>query len=425
MSSNTLYILSVISSILENISLAIMYESIEKKKFNYMKAAIFVIISSITIPIMSSFSEKIFSLTLYIIMIIILKIIYKDSMFDTLLKFVIMLLIAMVSELILSVLIGYAYKCFGYNVDMTIRGACVTPLLLIICVCIYRFVPIRKYYLRYKYDIKQSYRLVLSIFIYICGTKFIYDNKNEFVINNSIFFIMIPVLFITVITAYLLYTFKVKEQMKDIETYNQYSPIIVNLIDDVRRRQHDFKNHLNTIYGIVQTSDGDDLKRNLEDYLKGLNFSFREMDKFVEVDNKILAAIVYSKMQQANELGINFNYMIKSNLKGIGLKEYEYSEILNNLLDNAFEATVKIKDDRNVFLKVGFEGGKYIIETKNNSLPMKIDDAGEMFNKGFTTKKGEGHGYGLYNVKKIVETHMGKIQLSFEEEYIIIRIEIP
>ena len=40
---------------------------------------------------------------------------------------------------------------------------------------------------------------------------------------------------------------------------------------------------------------------------------------------------------------------------------------------------------------------------------------------GYSTK-GEGRGYGLYNVKNIVDKYRGKIQLSLEEDIMNIKI---
>ncbi|WP_373845512.1 ATP-binding protein [Clostridium sp.] len=48
-----------------------------------------------------------------------------------------------------------------------------------------------------------------------------------------------------------------------------------------------------------------------------------------------------------------------------------------------------------------------------------------IFHKGFTTKKEEGHGYGLYNVKKIVQKYKGKIEVLIEGENVIFKIIFP
>ena len=47
-----------------------------------------------------------------------------------------------------------------------------------------------------------------------------------------------------------------------------------------------------------------------------------------------------------------------------------------------------------------------------------------MFKMGYTTK-GEGRGYGLYNVKKIVDKHKGKIVLDLNDDIMNIKVLFP
>ena len=63
----------------------------------------------------------------------------------------------------------------------------------------------------------------------------------------------------------------------------------------------------------------------------------------------------------------------------------------------------------------------YIINVKNRTEGLKGEDLSNIFKMGYSTK-GEGRGYGLYNVKNIVDKYRGKIQLSLEEDIMNIKI---
>ncbi len=94
-------------------------------------------------------------------------------------------------------------------------------------------------------------------------------------------------------------------------------------------------------------------------------------------------------------------------------------------MDNAFEAVLNSKVDfKKVFLNIGYLEENCIIEIGNTGERIEFNDISKIFNVGYTTKEGENRGYGLYNVKKIVESYGGRIQLSFENNFTIFSIKL-
>jgi len=105
------------------------------------------------------------------------------------------------------------------------------------------------------------------------------------------------------------------------------------------------------------------------------------------------------------------------------LQGYELVEVMGNLLDNAFEAILNSEetDDRQVILTIGTEEGKKVLQVENTGEKILSKDLDNIFNKGFSTK-GDNRGYGLYNVKKIVNKYDGKILLPLNNKYTTIKI---
>ncbi len=189
-------------------------------------------------------------------------------------------------------------------------------------------------------------------------------------------------------------------------------------------RQHDFKNHLNTVYSLVLVSDEKNLKETIVQYIDSLDTSMENMEKILQIDNTVVAAIIYNKINEAVKNNIEFKYTIEGHCK-LPFKNYELSEVLNNLLDNAFDAVLNSKNDlKKVFLNIGYLEENCIVKIGNTGERIEFNDIGKIFNAGYTTKKGEDHGYGLYNVKKIVESYGARIQLSFESNYTIFSIKL-
>ena len=167
-------------------------------------------------------------------------------------------------------------------------------------------------------------------------------------------------------------------------------------------------------------------KKNMKytQYIDSLNISLENMEKVLQIDNTVVTAIIYNKINEAAKNNIEFKYIIQGGCK-FPFKDYELSEVLNNLVDNAFDAVLNSKNDlKKVFLNIGYLEENCIIEIGNTGDRIKFNDIGKIFNAGYTTKKGENHGYGLYNIKKIVESYNARIQLSYENNYTIFSIKL-
>ena len=104
------------------------------------------------------------------------------------------------------------------------------------------------------------------------------------------------------------------------------------------------------------------------------------------------------------------------------LDDSELTVVLSNLLNNAIEAASK-SEKKVIEISTEYYEGKYIIEVSNsvdNLTKIMVADISKI---RFSTK-GTGRGYGLYNVKNIVEKYKGKVNMSLEEDIFNVLIEI-
>lgn len=417
----------ILTTFIEYIALITLIQTLDvKQEKEIIKIVATALLASIEVGVADYFKIPIAFVLNYGFLILIITLLFQRKIFDILLEFITTMIILIITEILLIFIISLIAPMLSINNASTrdIIGS-LTTLAITLCLC--KRVPLRKYYIRYKNELNKMYFLLFNLVFCIVITKLIWEFNSKLLVKYSLAIVLVITLFVIINCVFIVYNTKLKEQAKALETYNKYSPIVSNLIEDTKRKQHDFKNHLNTIYGLVQTADGDNLKGDLENYLKSLNTSLHNIDEIIAIDNKVVSAIIYCKMCAAIEQNINFYYDVRF-IDTIPLKDFELSEILNNVLDNAFEAVNKLaSDDKEVYIKIGFEDNYYFIETKNKGLSLDIttDSLYKLFNKGFTTKKGADHGYGLFNVKKIVELYNGQVQLSFEDDYIHIRLIIP
>lgn len=261
--------------------------------------------------------------------------------------------------------------------------------------------------------------IVLNLFIFFLLIKSLMTSG--LLDSNMIIHITIlGIILIGVNCYFYIHLYNTLNEKKKNEIKKSFNPLINDLMSKVKANEHEYKNHLNTIWSIAQVSKQEEVKDKLKEYISTIIDDTDEFAMLLNVENTIIKAILYNKGQRAEKLGISYNYNIKSDLKNISLDNSELTVILSNLINNAIEATSMIKQ-KEFEVNIGEDNKNYIINIKNMSEGIKIEDLSSIFKMGYTTK-GEGRGYGLYNVKKIVDKHKGKIQISLEEDIVNISI---
>lgn len=336
---------------------------------------------------------------------------------------------------IITLMIGFAIQALqmlpfllmGKDLDSiyTFSFALKVDLILaVVSLIIYKWVPLNKIKIKLMEVIDEIIFIAISIALIIVFVKLNWDFRKSYMWSQLALFSFIAVTLVLTQITFVKTVIEKKEQKKIIEVQNQYIPIITELVDDVKRKQHDFSNHLNTIYGIAQVEENALIGDKVKKYIQNLNEDLKDGNTLICMENKELAGILYSKQCQSNEMGISFEYQIKSQLHGSKLKGYQLSIILNNLIDNAFEAVKdnQDKDQRLVVVRTREENEKYYISVENYGPHFRMDHIPKIFSKGYSTKQTSDHGYGLYNVKKIVESVNGQIQLSFEDSIVLVEV---
>lgn len=246
---------------------------------------------------------------------------------------------------------------------------------------------------------------------------------NESFVKDHIFYLLLAIIVWEGLNIYFLYqSIQIKEQQKLLDIHKKYTPFLEDMVDEVRQRQHEFKNHLSVLYGLTQIENPKEAKLEMKQYIETIIERAKTPDQLLQIKNNILSAIIYSKKSLAEEKNISFDVEFQGEIPEYPLEKYELVELLGNLLNNAIEATEDRGNAAKVVLILGIEKDTKIIEVRNigEDLPQETIDS--IFQKGFTTKKGKHRGYGLYNVKKIVDYYKGTIELSFDEGYTIFKI---
>lgn len=214
----------------------------------------------------------------------------------------------------------------------------------------------------------------------------------------------------------------------DIFTLSRQLSQVQQHTESLRVMRHEYANKLSTIAGLIQLGAYDDALKTIQ---QESSQKQQLIDFFVShFDNNLVAGLLLSKHVRAKELGLNLEfdptcYLDKRMPEH--LSSDQLTSILGNLLDNAFEATIKNKaSNREISLLITNASHELIIEVADNGIG--IDDAMKeaIFERGVTTKAESGHGYGMYLINRYVTYAGGYITIDDNEaQGTIISIFIP
>lgn len=207
--------------------------------------------------------------------------------------------------------------------------------------------------------------------------------------------------------------YELKTMQHQEEQDKKYFEIIEQSNKDMRVFSHDIKNHLMQIRNLDS----------LDEVHKYVDKLYPNVEKFTYTGiskNKMLDLIIskYSKLCESKE--IKFDVDVKtSNLSYID--DVDLSTLMNNLLDNAVEATEKSSNSfiqLTVFTKNNMCDGLLI---KNSCPVFPETDNGELKTKKNNKKY---HGLGIKSINKIVKKYDAVYDWKYDEQQKIFQTEI-
>lgn len=253
----------------------------------------------------------------------------------------------------------------------------------------------------------QDKERILVIFLFFCvGVTLIsfanFKMTNGFNFYQSLGFFVGVVLFCIFAGQLGKYKIKAKEIETELKMYILFSDSFRNLIEDIRSRQHEFDNHINTIYSLHYTCNSyDKLVKAQKEYSQAV-IKENRYNKLLKAENPLLIGFLYGKFIEIEKLGINITYQIDIGDLNINIPVYKLVEILGNLIKNAVDAIKDIKKEKALHVAVIESDAALNIEVRNKSVFIDYVEIEKFFSRGYS-KKGIDRGLGLYNVKKICD----------------------
>lgn len=202
---------------------------------------------------------------------------------------------------------------------------------------------------------------------------------------------------------------------RQIASYTNQLDVLIQSDEKISAFRHDMKHHLAELMIMTEKENCQEIK----DYIQNMGMFIENKDQYSNSGNREVDSILNYMLNKAQETLERVEYKI-SIPKEIGIRMFDLNVILGNLLENAIAAAENSKDKwLSVFVR--YEKSMLFLDIQN-SYEGSIRKQG---NDYLTTKKEQGkHGIGLQNVKRVVDSYCGNMEISDTDNIFGVKIMI-
>lgn len=181
-----------------------------------------------------------------------------------------------------------------------------------------------------------------------------------------------------------------------------------NLNTTLRGQRHDFMNHLQVVYSLIEMDE----YKSAGEYIEKVYSDIQKISKVMKTSNAAVNALLQAKLLTCEKYGIPAELDVTTQLKDLKVPAWEFCRVLGNLLDNAIYALREKAGDRLLKIELHEDLKYFYFIVTDNGAPIDPQLYGKIFEPGFTTKGEKGEGMGLAISRGIVENYGGSLELS-------------
>lgn len=313
----------------------------------------------------------------------------------------------------------YSFSNYVIGAEYTKIAAYVTILLICICEFIIERVAIKNREMKFT---PPYWNILILIPVISIAILFVLLMNN---IDNQKILVLVSagILFINMLIFYLYNALmdiyiKLEENAlfeRKLESYANQLDVLMQSEEKISALRHDMKHHLNEL--IIMAKRNEEKNGEIIDYIQNMQMFMENKNEYSSCGNKEVDSILNYMLNKAQEVLKEVEYQI-SIPKEVDIRLFDLNVILGNLLENAIQAAGSSKDKK-LSVLVKFEKGMLFINVRNTFGDKII----KMGNDYLTTKKeAEKHGIGLKNVKRVVNSYHGNIEISDTDNIFDVKI---
>ena len=277
----------------------------------------------------------------------------------------------------------------------------------------------------YKFVIRKNFMVFAAFLIsFLVIIKGIVQYKKEMETSVGQFMML---LLVGSLTCILVYSWQNEKENKakverELQMHKMYDNSFASLIATMRKKQHEFHNHLQAIVGMhYMLKTYEELVEEQQKYV-GTLLHENKFYGLLSSNWPVLAGFLYSKFLEADAKGIGIKYTLGVELEMCRIPEFVMIEILGILLDNAIEAVEKIENPM-IYVRVVKEES-FSVQVANTIEDMTYGNVMRLFDEGYSSKKGH-QGLGLHKIAEYGQRYHFEprvLKINFEERDCLVMI---
>ena len=204
-------------------------------------------------------------------------------------------------------------------------------------------------------------------------------------------------------------------------SYRESMENLEKLNSKLREQRHDYLNQMQIVYGLLELKEYEEAR----DYMRPIFKDVMKVSRAMKTSQPAVNALLQAKLEAAERLGVDFYLEVATQLAELPMEPWELCKVLANLIDNAMTAVEHLDGEKSIRLEMREHKEEYQIAVHNNGPAIPEKNRKLIFNQGFTTKEGEGHGMGLSIVTGVLKAVKGSIQVESTDEETSFFVKIP
>ncbi len=187
----------------------------------------------------------------------------------------------------------------------------------------------------------------------------------------------------------------------------------------LRAQRHDFLNHLQVVYSLIEMGEHEEANR----YIEQVYGDIQQVSRALKTSCAPVNALLRAKIAEAEQKGVRVELSVHASWDALPIPAWEMCRVLSNLIDNALDALAETKNPT-LFIELGEDVKGFSFCVKNNGPAIPADKQSAIFEAG-VSGKGEGRGMGLFIARETLRQAGGDLTVESSDAFTAFSGQVP